>query len=151
MAKTDSTHPNYKLIGKNYPTPDLVAKVTGKAKYAEDYRAEGMLFAKLLLSPLDIYLSFCKRGLSWLTSGKIHVERSHVIRTELSGVCSLPHILQIEVWIEVFVCKVDLQLLAVDHLLCAGNLWILRFCRSQELLIGIRKRCFAHVSRFYVR
>src|SRR5229473_3534887 len=43
---------HYKLIGKNYTTPDLVAKVTGKAKYAEDYRAEGMLFAKLLLSPL---------------------------------------------------------------------------------------------------
>src|SRR5260221_619363 len=42
----------HKLIGRNYTTPDLVAKVTGKAKYAEDYRAEGMLFAKLLLSPL---------------------------------------------------------------------------------------------------
>jgi xanthine dehydrogenase molybdenum-binding subunit len=45
-------HAPYKLIGKNYTTPDLVAKVTGKAKYAEDYRAEGMLFAKLLLSPV---------------------------------------------------------------------------------------------------
>ena len=42
---------DYKLIGKNYQTPDLVAKVTGRAKYAEDYRAEGMLFCKLLLSP----------------------------------------------------------------------------------------------------
>ena len=42
----------YKLIGKNYTTPDLYAKVTGKSKYAEDYRAEGMLFCKLLLSPL---------------------------------------------------------------------------------------------------
>ena len=41
-----------KLIGQNYTTPDLVAKVTGKAKYAEDYRVEGMLFAKLLLSPM---------------------------------------------------------------------------------------------------
>jgi CO/xanthine dehydrogenase Mo-binding subunit len=41
-----------KLIGQNYTTPDLVAKVTGKAKYAEDFRADGMLFAKLLLSPL---------------------------------------------------------------------------------------------------
>ena len=45
-------HPTYKLIGKNYVTPDLVAKVTGKAKYAEDYRADGMLFAKLLISPM---------------------------------------------------------------------------------------------------
>ena len=40
------------LIGRNYTTPDLVAKVTGRAKYAEDYRADGMLFAKLLLSPM---------------------------------------------------------------------------------------------------
>jgi xanthine dehydrogenase molybdenum-binding subunit len=41
----------YKLIGKDYITADLYAKVTGNAKYAEDYRAEGMLFCKLLLSP----------------------------------------------------------------------------------------------------
>src|ERR1035441_2652860 len=46
------TATNYKLIGKNYATPDLLAKVTGRAKYAEDYRADGMLFCKLLLSPL---------------------------------------------------------------------------------------------------
>src|SRR5258707_13291755 len=42
---------DYKLIGKNYQTPDLVGKVTGRAKYAEDFRADGMLFCKLLLSP----------------------------------------------------------------------------------------------------
>ena len=41
-----------KLIGANYTTQDIVAKVTGQAKYAEDFRAEGMLFAKLLLSPM---------------------------------------------------------------------------------------------------
>ena len=43
---------DYKLIGKEYAAPDLVAKVTGRAKYAEDFRAEGMLFTKLLLSPM---------------------------------------------------------------------------------------------------
>jgi CO/xanthine dehydrogenase Mo-binding subunit len=42
----------YKLIGTNYATPDLYAKVTGQAKYAEDFRADGMLFCKLLLSPM---------------------------------------------------------------------------------------------------
>ena len=42
----------YKLIGKDYPTADLYAKVTGKAKYAEDFRADGMLFCKLALSPM---------------------------------------------------------------------------------------------------
>ena len=49
---TNVTPNKYKLIGKNYTTPDLLAKVTGKAKYAEDYRADGMLFCKLLLSPM---------------------------------------------------------------------------------------------------
>src|ERR1051325_2475729 len=43
---------DYKLIGHNYTTPDLVAKVTGQSKYAEDYRVDGMLFTKLLLSPM---------------------------------------------------------------------------------------------------
>ena len=42
----------YKLIGKNFTPPDLLAKVTGTAKYAEDFRAEGMAFAKILQSPL---------------------------------------------------------------------------------------------------
>src|ERR1700730_5086725 len=42
----------YKLIGKDYTTPDLYATVTGKAKYGQDFRAEGMLFCKLLLSPV---------------------------------------------------------------------------------------------------
>ncbi len=42
----------HKLIGKDYATNDLYAKVTGQAKYAEDFHAEGMLFCKLLLSPL---------------------------------------------------------------------------------------------------
>jgi CO/xanthine dehydrogenase Mo-binding subunit len=44
--------PKHTLVGKNYTTPDLLAKVTGKAKYAEDFRADGMLFCKLLLSPM---------------------------------------------------------------------------------------------------
>jgi CO/xanthine dehydrogenase Mo-binding subunit len=42
----------HKLIGKDYQTPDMYAKVTGQAKYAEDYHADGMLWCKLLLSPL---------------------------------------------------------------------------------------------------
>src|SRR6185503_731913 len=41
-----------KLVGQNYTTPDLIAKVTGQAKYAEDFRVEGMLFARLLTSPM---------------------------------------------------------------------------------------------------
>jgi CO/xanthine dehydrogenase Mo-binding subunit len=40
------------LVGSNYTPLDLVAKVTGRAKYAEDFRADGMLFCKLLISPM---------------------------------------------------------------------------------------------------
>ncbi len=42
----------YRLIGKNYKTADMLAKVTGRAKYAEDFRADGMLFCRLVLSPM---------------------------------------------------------------------------------------------------
>ena len=41
-----------KLVGQNYQTPDLVAKVTGRAKYVEDYKVDGLLHARLLTSPL---------------------------------------------------------------------------------------------------
>jgi xanthine dehydrogenase molybdenum-binding subunit len=42
---------DYNLVGKDYQTPDIVAKVTGRAKYAEDFRADGMLFCKIMGSP----------------------------------------------------------------------------------------------------
>ena len=42
----------YDLLGKDFVPADVHGKVTGKAKYAEDFRAEGMVFCKLLLSPM---------------------------------------------------------------------------------------------------
>jgi CO/xanthine dehydrogenase Mo-binding subunit len=42
----------YDLIGKNFTPPDIYGKVTGKAKYAEDYRADGMVFCRILGSPM---------------------------------------------------------------------------------------------------
>jgi xanthine dehydrogenase molybdenum-binding subunit len=42
----------YELLGKNFTPPDVHAKVTGKAKYAEDFRVDGMVFVKLLTSPM---------------------------------------------------------------------------------------------------
>jgi CO/xanthine dehydrogenase Mo-binding subunit len=42
----------YTLLGKNFIPPDVRAKVTGQARYAEDFRAEGMAFCRLLTSPL---------------------------------------------------------------------------------------------------
>lgn len=42
----------YTLLGNDFVPPDLRGKVTGQAKFAEDFRAEGMLFCRLLVSPL---------------------------------------------------------------------------------------------------
>lgn len=42
----------YTLIGRDFVPPDVRGKVTGQAKYAEDFRAEGMLFCKPLTSPM---------------------------------------------------------------------------------------------------
>ena len=42
----------YTLLGKNFTPPDLHAKVTGSAKYAEDFRADGMVFLKTFPSPV---------------------------------------------------------------------------------------------------
>ena len=42
----------YKLIGKNFTPPDLDAKVRGAAKYAEDFRADGMAHVKFFGSPM---------------------------------------------------------------------------------------------------
>ncbi len=42
----------YNLIGKNFVPVDVTAKVTGRAKYAEDFRADGMVFCKTLTSPI---------------------------------------------------------------------------------------------------
>jgi CO/xanthine dehydrogenase Mo-binding subunit len=43
---------NFKHIGRDFTPHDVVAKVTGAAKYAEDFRAEGMVFCRLLTSPM---------------------------------------------------------------------------------------------------
>ena len=40
------------LLGRDFTPPDIRAKVTGRAKYAEDIRADGMLFCRLLTSPM---------------------------------------------------------------------------------------------------
>ena len=40
------------LIGRDFAPPDLRGKVTGAAKYSEDFRRDGMLFCRLLASPM---------------------------------------------------------------------------------------------------
>jgi len=45
-------NPTYRHIGKNFTPPDIEAKVTGASTYSEDFRAEGMAYIKMLLSPM---------------------------------------------------------------------------------------------------
>jgi len=42
----------FDLLGKNFTPPDVQAKVTGRAKYSEDVRVDGMVFVKILASPM---------------------------------------------------------------------------------------------------
>lgn len=42
----------YMHIGKDFVPPDVTGKVTGRIKYAEDYSREGMVYARLLTSPI---------------------------------------------------------------------------------------------------
>ena len=34
----------YDLIGKNFTPPDVRAKMTGRARYSEDFRVDGMAY-----------------------------------------------------------------------------------------------------------
>ncbi len=43
---------DYRLVGKNFTPPDVIGKVTGKAKYAEDFRVDGMVYARMYTSPM---------------------------------------------------------------------------------------------------
>ena len=43
---------SYRHIGKNFTPPDIVSKVTGKAKYSEDIQVDGMVYARLYTSPM---------------------------------------------------------------------------------------------------
>ena len=42
----------YNLLGKDFVPPDLRGKLTGQAKYAEDFRADGLVFCRLLTSSM---------------------------------------------------------------------------------------------------
>ncbi|MEZ5558880.1 MAG: xanthine dehydrogenase family protein molybdopterin-binding subunit [Pseudomonadales bacterium] len=43
---------SYLHIGKNFTPPDIESKVTGRARYAEDFRVDGMVYARLYTSPM---------------------------------------------------------------------------------------------------
>ena len=51
-AQRGAKHGSINSSARISSPPDLRGKVTGAARYAEDFRVEGMLFAKLLVSPM---------------------------------------------------------------------------------------------------
>ncbi len=42
----------YDLLGNDFTPPDIRGKVTGRARYAEDFRVDGMVYCRLLTSPM---------------------------------------------------------------------------------------------------
>ena len=47
-----------RLVGTDYTTPDLVAKVTGRARYAEDFRTGRLVFSRggLMAAAIDDHI-----------------------------------------------------------------------------------------------
>jgi xanthine dehydrogenase molybdenum-binding subunit len=43
---------DFTLLGKDFTPPDVTGKVTGKAKYAEDFKVDGMVYARMYTSPM---------------------------------------------------------------------------------------------------
>ena len=42
----------FTLLGKNFTPPDVEGKVTGAAKYVEDFQPDGLVYARLFTSPM---------------------------------------------------------------------------------------------------
>jgi len=42
----------YSLLGKDFFSPDVRGKVNGNAKFSENFQVDGMVFCRLLTSPL---------------------------------------------------------------------------------------------------
>src|SRR6266404_169999 len=74
----------------------------------------------------------------------------HVVRTKLRRVSALPHVLNIEVRVEILVRKIDLQFLLLNHLLRARNLRVLCLRRGQEFFKSIGKGRLGQFEGFYV-
>src|SRR5713101_7372593 len=102
-----------------------------------------------------VQLSFrlCKCGALFATSinWNANAKAEHVVGAKLSRVSALPHVLDIEVRVEILVCKIDLQFLPLNHLLRARNLWVLCFRSGQEFFEGIGKWRLGQFGGFYVR
>src|SRR5712692_3379233 len=107
------------------------------------------------LTPGAVQLSFRLRQFGALFATSINwdanAKAEHVVGTKLSRVSALPHVLDIEVRVEILVCKIHLQFLSLNHLLRARNLWVLCFRRGQEIFEGIGKRRLGQFGGFYVR
>ncbi len=51
----------YKLLGKNFTPPDVIAKVTGKAKYADDFHVDGWFLATDAVEKIQLVIEPLKR------------------------------------------------------------------------------------------
>jgi len=81
MAESDK----YQHIGKDFVPPDVLGKVTGKAKYTADISVDGMVFARMYVSPiphgrvthLDLSASLALEGvLGAITADDVPAARS---------------------------------------------------------------------------
>ena len=100
-------------------------------------------------------LRFCLCEFGTLFASSInrhaHSDTQHVVGSKLRGVRALPHVLHVEVGIEILAREVHLQRLLFDHLLRAGNFRVLDLRRSQKFSVGLHKRRFDEIAGLDVR
>src|SRR2546422_4377557 len=69
--------PQYKLIGKNYATADLLAKVTGRSKYAEDFagfRAAALVLDETFVTPDVSHQTLeARSAMAYWQNGKLYL------------------------------------------------------------------------------
>src|SRR5260370_11909289 len=101
-----------------------------------------------------LQLSFRLRKFGALFAASINwnanAKGEHVVRTKLRLSSALPHVLNIEVRVEILVRKIDLQFLLLNHLLRARNLRVLCLRRGQEFFKSIGKGRLGQFEGFYV-
>src|SRR5258708_15017574 len=96
--------------------------------FASNFKGD-LLRLNFGLAARAVQLSFRLRQFGTLFAASINwntdAKGEHVVGTKLSRVSALPHVLDIEVRIEVLVGKIDLQFLPLNHLFRPRNLWVL--------------------------
>jgi len=90
---------------------------------------------------VPIPASVCGSG-KWVRARR----RQHVVRAELRRIRPLPHVLHVEIGIEILAREINLERLFVDHFCDAASSGFLRLGSPEKLLIVLQERRFLEIG-----